>query len=464
MTGTPSESDSDLERAPTPERPPNTPQRPEPGLGARARELLHKHLGTRTRRILLVISALVFLVLAAVNGIVEETAVRIKNSLLSPNRYVAVVLSERSIDFDIPKEFKTGFDTGMNNQSSISMRGGGSLGIVYREDGGDVDQAARIAKELAADPNCIMVVGNSTSSLTAATLEVFLASQDPPAYVLPIATASDLLVRARDGQHNGVLRMVPDNDSQAKSAARLISSLAKTRRVAVFVDEENPVYSVNLSRAIASAVRDTGGELVVEQRIGPSYPIYEPLRTWGVDGRGSEERFTPESHADGGVDLAATDDKGTARGGTPDVLVYVGVAHHGRLLIDQMTAHHVTTPVIFTDGCMVRSLIKHASERVNAYILSPVQLDEHKNSLVTYEPIGRDAAKLANRLIDECPSCDRQELRELIASRKGAGKLDFTGEAGSYKFSAIGENEGMSYRAYQILPKGEFKDVSALLQ
>lgn len=398
---------------------------------------LQHHIGSRARRNLIILAVLTFIVTGLVSGVIEEYGVRAFHYVVSPERYIAVVVSERSVDFDIPKEFKAGFESGMNRLTSIAIPGGGSVGIVYREDGGDVEQATRIARELLADPNCTLVVGNSNSTLTAATLEVFLSDPDPPAYVLPIATSSDLLVRARDGRHGAVLRMVPDNDDQADRAARLIAHLDPNKRIAIVVDEENSVYSINLSRAIASTIRKSGGQILMEQGIGPSHTVFDALQKWSTRGEPNAE----------------------AR---PGVIVYVGVAHHGMLLVDQMENLAVKIPIIFTDGCMVQNLIQHASRRVEGYILSPVQKSKEKDTLVTYEPIGSDSAKLVNRLISECPDCGRGELREHIETQRSAGKLEFRGDAGSYKFSALGQNEDMSYRSYKILPDGQLEELSNL--
>jgi hypothetical protein len=335
--------------------------------------------------------------------------------------YVAVVMSTQSIDFTIPSEFLRGFQDGAGGKNYLDTRDGlRRVGIQIFEDYGSTEEAARIAGELLNDRNCILVIGNSNSTVTATTLDVFLTSEDAPAYILPIATANNLISKARTGGHKAVLRMVPDNAIQAREVQRLIAHLATESppRIAIYGDQENPRYSEDLSRDIASRVRERGGRILIEEMLGPSNSIYNSLHVWQGES-------------------------------PPDVIVYVGVAHHGLLLIDQLRELGIQQPIIFTDGCMVNPLIENISRiRNRAFVLSPVG-NRAEGKFPTYEPIGRDAHTLASRLLSSCKGCDREDIRILIEDRDDA-LIVTSGQAGEYRFDSDGNNRAMTYQIYEI--------------
>src|SRR5215216_2859979 len=84
------------------------------------------------------------------------------NKLTTKHPYVAVVMSTKSIDFPIPGEFLRGFqDAFPGGKTFLETKGGNQVDIKIFEDLGSVDEAARIANELATDPECILVIGNS---------------------------------------------------------------------------------------------------------------------------------------------------------------------------------------------------------------------------------------------------------------------------------------------------------------
>jgi ABC-type branched-subunit amino acid transport system substrate-binding protein len=332
--------------------------------------------------------------------------------------YVAVVVSQKAIDFPIPKEFLEGFQNAANSET-IETRNRRRVDVQIREDYGSVEEARRIAADLVHDPNCILVIGNSNSTVTATTLDVFLHDKNPPSYILPIATESNLVGKAKKGGHDAVLRMVPDNANQAIVIQQLIKTLSPQQRIAIYSDEENPTYSLDLSRSIASTVRDKGGAPIIEQMIGPTNSIFTSLPVW--------HGHTP-----------------------PQLIVYVGVAHHGFLLIDQIRALDIRAPIIFTDGVMVNQLTRYIGRLPNkAFVLSPVSSPHSDKSLPTYEPIGRDAFNLARILIGNCADCTRAELRKVVAGVKGQNVLA-NGDAGAYEFDLEGNNKSMQYTIYEI--------------
>ncbi|MGD0458233.1 MAG: ABC transporter substrate-binding protein [Terriglobia bacterium] len=361
---------------------------------------------------LMIISGFVGAMIADFYGGVKEA--------IATQPYIAVVMSQRSVDFPIPSEFLVGFQEAYaNGKAYIETRDGKKIDIRIIEDLGSTDEAARIAKQLVDDKNCILVIGNSNSTLTDVTLDIFLRSTDRPAYLLPIATANDILTKAKTAGHDAVLRMVPDNASQAEVIQRLVREMTKNQRVAIYGDEENSFYSLGLSRDIASRVRTSGGKVLIEEMLGPNNSIDSSLRWWAKPAL------------------------------PPEIIVYVGVAHHGLLLIDQLSEIKVSAPIIFTDGCMVGSLLTNVSKiRNRAFVLSPVGSEKVTDQMPTYEPIGRDAYNLATRIISSCQTYSRAGIRACMSPKNAIQMAN--GFAGEYRFNADGNNDAMTYKVYEI--------------
>ena len=122
-----------------------------------------------------------------------------------------------------------------------------------------------LANNCVSEPDCLIFIGNSTSTRTSKTLDVFLEhdSNDRPILVMPFATATDLTRRARDGNYLGVLRIVPDNNNQAAIITRVLGNLDRSNDgpgVIIYIDEDNPDYSTGLARALqerCGRVKDT---------------------------------------------------------------------------------------------------------------------------------------------------------------------------------------------------------------
>jgi ABC-type branched-subunit amino acid transport system substrate-binding protein len=366
----------------------------------------------------LIVAAFVF------NGIgravIGDIYTKGKNWFTRSNPYIAVVASKKSTDFPIPEEFLRGFDEAFpGGRTYVETREGKKVDFRIKEDLGSAEEAARIATELVADKECVLVIGNSNSTLTDVTLDIFLRSNDPPSYILPIATANEIMTKAKTGGHGAVLRMVPDNARQAEVIQNLVKEIVPEPRVAIYGDQENSFYSLNLSRDIASRIRSGGGHILIEEMIGPTNSIYSSIAAW----RSKQP---------------------------PNVIVFVGVAHHSLLLIDQCRDLGIDAPIIFTDGCMVGSLLTNISKLSNrAFVLSPVGTHRLNEQIPTYEPVGKDAYGLASRIVNGCSDCTRSGLRKYVTEQKQAIQL-LNGYAGEYRFDADGNNNSMTYKVYEI--------------
>lgn len=335
--------------------------------------------------------------------------------------YVAVMISRKAIDFEIPKDFMDGFNSVMmmEQKDYFISKDGAEVQIEFEEDFLSAEKSAVIANRLKSDNNCILVIGNANSTLTNVNLDVFLTAKVKLPFLMPIATDDNLLKKTESENYNAVLRMLPNNGRQADEIERLVSEFAPNRRVAIFGDEENQSYSINLSRDISDKIRKKGGKIVIEELIGPTNSIYNSAIKWN--------------------DI---EDK------RPEVLVYVGVSHHGLLLLDQISELNISIPIIFTDGCLVTSLLSNISKYSGrAFILSPAKFEEENLFLPSYKPIGADAYRLASLLIKESDGT-REGVLDCIQNHKK--KLTFVGKAGRYRFDPYGENEDRGYLVYEM--------------
>lgn len=364
------------------------------------------------------ISIIFFPIITLVLGLILEDIYEIIKEKISINPYIAVVMSQKAVDFTVPSEFVEGFSMEMKGKTFIDSKKR-TVDIKIIEDLGSPKEAERIAHKLISDKNCVLVVGNSNSTLTDITMDIFLRSNDPLPYILPIATDNDILTKAKNDGHKAVLRMVPENKKQGTAIVELAEKIAPNLRVAIYGDQEIRTYSLNLGRDISSQIREEGGKIIIEELLGPTNSLYN----------------------------TASILKSNLK---PELIVYLGVAHHGLLLIDQLSEMKINIPIIFSDGCMVQSLLDNTNKLPEpSFIISPVEIPDDKE-MPTFKPIGRDAYTLVSQIISSCEKCTRKEIREYIANPKTKIHIK-NGFAGEYEFDSDGNNKAMEYKVYKII-------------
>lgn len=347
-------------------------------------------------------------------------------NLFSAEPYLAVVVANETVGFELSKEFRNGWSYALGNKDYFVSKGGKEIKIVYPETNLLEDEALRIANELDKDENCIMVVGNATSTLSNISLDVFLKSDSRISFIMPIATDNNLIEKAKKAKYKNVLRMVPDNSKQADKITDLVFSnyIIDTRKikpikVVIYGDQENIMYSVNLSRDIAAKIRTAGASIVVEELLGPLNSFYNSSN------------------------ILLSDNK-------PDVIIYVGVSHHGELLLDQLAELNIKIPIVFTDGCLISSLLTQTQKYPGkVFITSPVLLKGVDTMKPTYDIIGKDAKLLVETIFKQIDIPTRENVRKYLENRNE--KFEIKGaDAGEYLFDKDGNNESMDYKIYEI--------------
>lgn len=213
-------------------------------------------------------------------------------------------------------------------------------------------------------------------------------SNSKPSFILPIATADNLIAKAKSEEYKSILRMVPDNEDQATQIKSFIAKNTKNQNIAILVDEDNPTYSNNLSTNISAKVRNNGGHILLQKKYGNSDRLVNNINDL------KNNQILPE------------------------MIVFVGVSSNGLLLIDEMLSLDLNIPIIFTDGCTVEELInKSLKLKSQAYFLSAVTVADA--SKPTYNPIGKDAYVLANSIIQSInDNITRETVSKYIIDKK----------------------------------------------
>lgn len=365
----------------------------------------------RKRNILIVIGG--FIVVSVGGWIIHKTLDAGREKIVSnkQKKYIAVVMSRNNEAFTIPREFLEGF----GSKTQLKNQNDEYINIRYPQDLSSIDQTERKAEELVNDENCVLIIGNSNSELTKITLNKILKSKNRPGFILPIATANNILLIADEENYSAILRMVPDNDNQANQIKSFIAKYSKSQKIAILVDEENVTYSEDLSNSIATKVRKNGGQIVLKRNYGNSTRLIDYL-----------EKLSEN---------------------TPEFIVFVGISTNGLLLVDEFLTFNITVPVIFTDGCTVKELIKKSSVlKEKAYFLSAASISDEEPE-PTYKPIGKDTFKLLEQIISSVNGNSRKEIREHIEKNKKTFGIT-GGAAGDYQFNAEGNNTDMDFKIY----------------
>ena len=338
------------------------------------------------------------------------------------NKYIAVLITNKTDEsFTIPQEFRRGF---ANSKNSFIEHNGQKIEFKLDDDALDVEQAEFLANKYVNDPNCIMIIGNSTSTLTDVTLNKILENEnEKPAFLLPIATADDIIDKAKDQDYKGILRMMPNNEKQAITIKNFITQkIPKKPKVLIYVDEDNLTYSKNLSQKIADKIIKSQGTVVLKKNYGNSNRLindYELL---------------------------------TKNNQEPNIIIFVGISINGSLLMEEINNLSIKIPVVYTDGCTVSSLMRKSKFSKNNYFVSAVDKSYNGNSTPTYEPVGSDSKGIAINIIRKIKKqVTRESLNKIVYNiREEQIRIKEDGKAGLYSFDNNGENTELSWKLYNF--------------
>ncbi|HZV69331.1 MAG TPA: hypothetical protein VFG10_07300 [Saprospiraceae bacterium] len=336
------------------------------------------------------------------------------------DKYIAVVITQKSdATFTIPEEFRRGFGNEISFKTTYTTQ---NISFEKVDDFLSVEQAKIIANNLINDENCVLIIGNSTSQLTEVTLNEILSSQKiKPGFILPIATADNIIDKAKDQKYKAILRMMPNNDQQAKTIKNFIFKKFKIPKVMILCDEENITYSYNLSQKIADNIILSNGKIVLKKNYGNTNTFmgdFEYLRKYNL---------------------------------LPDIIVFVGISSNGSLLNEQLNGMKIDIPIIYTDGCTVNNLMEKSKNNPNHFFISAVKKANDEEEAPTYQPVGEDARDLAKLIIQRIKgNITRESVSSFIYKNRDEIILN-DGKAGNYSFDENGDNINMKWKVYSYL-------------
>ena len=348
------------------------------------------------------------------------------------DKYIAVVITNKSdATFTIPKEFRQGFGDPV---PFVSFGTKQNIRFEKMDDLLSSEQAKIIAQKLLADEHCVMIIGNSTSSLTEVTLNAIISSPGTkPGFLLPIATADDLIEMAKDQKYAAILRMMPNNERQAVTIKNYIYQRFNNKliRIAILSDEENSTYSHNLSQKIAD-------QIILDKKKNSKEGIIVLKKDYGNSNRLLSDYNLLRQYNQ-----------------LPDIIIFVGISSNGSLLMEELKSLNINIPVLFTDGCTVNNLMEKSASNPNNYFVSAVDIDlqNNENKTPTYNPVGIDARELAKIIISRISTnITRKSVTDYIDKmRKENIQMMDNGSAGNYQFDNNGDNMKMKWRVYSYI-------------
>lgn len=372
----------------------------------------------------IIILPLIFILGWAFSGLVGNLSTDwFKNQTSEGDKYVAVIITNKSDEsFTIPQEFRKGFG---NNANFKFDKTGQNIKFIKDDDAMELEQAELLADKYVEDPNCVMLIGNSTSTLTDVTLNKILEyNGEKPSFLLPIATADDITDKAKDQEYKGILRMMPNNEKQARTIKNFIFQKNPTNpKVLIYVDEDNLTYSKNLSQKISDKIIKSRGTIVLKKNYGNSNRLINDYEL-----------------------LIKNNQK-------PDMIVFVGISTNGSLLMEEVNNLNIDVPVVFSDGCTVNSLMRKSKNNSNHYFVSAVEKSFNGNATPTYQTVGADSRSLAIAILKNVKgNITRTSVNNYVYRIRAEQKLVLDdGKAGKYTFDDKGENTEMNWKLYHYV-------------
>lgn len=246
---------------------------------------------------------------------------------------------------------------------------GKPIKIEKRDDQGDPQVAARIARDIAAREDTLLVIGHAWSTQTKAALPHYLGAPTPVPIILPTETNPDLLpANVVEGSCPPAMRLSPTDDRQAETAAAF--AISRASNFWVVSDTDNRVYAEYLAERFIANVNDWNrkgrNKKVVLRSTTDTLPPLDSIRALNVDG-----------------------------------VYFAGGWSNALVLIRQIEAFFANGPkpiVILSDGTADNALLKTGRTEVEGVFLThPLKATDHKSG--GYALYGKDAFRLLTRVI-----------------------------------------------------------------
>jgi len=235
------------------------------------------------------------------------------------------------------------------------------------DDHGDPTDAQRIATQIAARPNTLMVIGHILSTQTREALPVYLQKADPPIPVILTTETNPNLLPPQNSQSDPypVLHLSPTDKQQAEIAASFaISKGAKA--FWVVEDVSNPLYADYLAREFIRTIQEKSKNVLLWST-SLSIPPVDALRSLNIDW-----------------------------------LFFAGDWHSALIVIRQLKSivPHQKLGILLTDGCADPDLMNYGGgDLEGVYLTHPLTYKTFSSE--GYRIYGANALKLVQRLVEE---------------------------------------------------------------
>ena len=280
------------------------------------------------------------------------------------------------------------------------------------DDQGDPKMAVNIANRISQNSDIIAVVGHLTSGTMSAAAPVYYKNNVP--VVMPVPTNPKITSQGFDN----VFRIPPNDNDQAPFLARYLWSRDKEARVVIAHDIT--AYGVGFAESFRAQYEAGGGEILAYDGSPAESRDFRTLIT--------KLKSLNPTH----VLLGATYDMGAP-------------------FVRQMREMGLNATVLAGDGCFGSEFIAQAGNAAEGTIVSFIapgkkfsekterffkDYEAKYGTIVSFAPLGYDAASVAVEVITRLKKLDRKEFIKTIKN----DKFSYEGVTGIIKFDDAGDN------------------------
>lgn len=137
---------------------------------------------------------------------------------------------------------------------------GRTLQLITKDDMQDEKTALRVDRELISE-GVAAVIGHMTSTMSVAVVPLF--NEKKIVLISPTTTTNEL-----DGKDDFFLRMEPASKKQTEHLARYAIKEARLKKLSVFYDVSNKIYTEDYFRTFSALYNDLGGKVVSAETFG----------------------------------------------------------------------------------------------------------------------------------------------------------------------------------------------------
>jgi len=366
---------------------------------------------------------IIWLLVCTAIVIVVVIVASLKRKPLQKNEvYVAIVSSLTGDLAENGKDTGNGAKLAFDQANAVAGKNATVIHYELFDDQGDSKMAVSVANRVCQDSRFIAVVGHLTSGCMSAAAPVYNRAGIP--VVMPVPTNPKITQQG----YTYLFRVPPTDDDQAPFVARYLLSREKEAYVAVVNDLT--AYGIGFAKAFILAFEDGGGEIILSEGIQKEARDFRSLIT---KIKGLEPKY---------VLVGATYDMGAP-------------------FVRQMRELGLEATVLAGDGLFGTEFIEQAGKAAEGTIVSFIapdrsaslkteefftKFEQRYGKVVSFAPLGYDAAKVAISAINRTESINRESLTKTIQDPN----FIVEGVTGAIKFGENGDNINKNLSLYVV--------------